>query len=104
MPPSPDTVAAVLHQADASLDASRERLFDLLRIPSISARLEHRRNCEHAAEWIRDQLISLGFRAEVRPTTGQPVVVGHHPAPAGYRGPHVLFYGHYDVQPPDPLE
>jgi acetylornithine deacetylase/succinyl-diaminopimelate desuccinylase-like protein len=104
MPPSPDTVAAVLHQADASLDASRERLFDLLRIPSISARPDHRSNCERAAEWLRDQLISLGFRAEVRPTTGQPVVVGHHAAPAGYRGPHVLFYGHYDVQPPDPLE
>jgi acetylornithine deacetylase/succinyl-diaminopimelate desuccinylase-like protein len=104
MPLSPDTVAAVLHQADASLSASRERLFDLLRIPSISAQPDHRGDCERAAEWIRDQLISLGFQADVRPTTGQSVVVGHHAAPADYRGPHVLFYGHYDVQPPDPLE
>jgi len=104
MPPPPETLADVLHRADASLDVSRKRLFELLRIPSISAQPDHRRDCERAAEWIRDQLISLGFRADVRPTAGQPIVVGHHASPPGYRGPHVLFYGHYDVQPPDPLE
>jgi acetylornithine deacetylase/succinyl-diaminopimelate desuccinylase-like protein len=101
---SSDTLAAVLHHADAALDASQGRLFELLRIPSISAQPDHRRDCERAAEWVRDQLIGLGFRAEVRPTAGHPVVVGHHAAPAGYQGPHILFYGHYDVQPVDPLE
>jgi acetylornithine deacetylase/succinyl-diaminopimelate desuccinylase-like protein len=57
-----------------------------------------------AAEWWRDQLTALGFRAELRPTAGHPVVVGHFDGPTDYRGPHVLFYGHYDVQPVDPLE
>ena len=101
---SPDTLATVLRHADSALDASSGRLFELLRIPSISAQPDHRQDCARAAEWVRDQLTGLGFRAEVRPTTGHPVVVGHHAAPAGYRGPHILFYGHYDVQPVDPLE
>ena len=101
---SSDTLATVLRHADAGLDASRGRLFELLRIPSISAQPDHKRDCEHAAEWVRDQLTGLGFRAEVRPTTGHPVVVGHHAAPTSYQGPHILFYGHYDVQPVDPLE
>ena len=57
-----------------------------------------------AAEWWRDQLAGLGFSAAVRPTAGHPVVVAHHDGPAGYTGPHLLFYGHYDVQPVDPLE
>ena len=104
MPPSSDTIAAVLQHADESLDASRGRLFDLLRIPSISAQPDHRQDCRRAADWVRDQLAGLGFPAEVRPTAGHPVVVAHHAAPAGYQGPHILFYGHYDVQPVDPLD
>ena len=102
--PSSDTVATVLRHIDTSLEASRGRLFDLLRIPSISAQPDHKPDCVRAAEWVRDQLAGLGFRAEVRPTAGHPVVVAHHAGPAGYQGPHVLFYGHYDVQPVDPLE
>jgi acetylornithine deacetylase/succinyl-diaminopimelate desuccinylase-like protein len=104
MTPSADNVAAVLRHADASLDASRERLFDLLRIPSISTQPDHRQDCRRAADWLRGQFAELGFTAEVRPTSGHPVVVAHHPAPPGYQGPHILFYGHYDVQPVDPLE
>jgi acetylornithine deacetylase/succinyl-diaminopimelate desuccinylase-like protein len=102
--PSPETVATVLRHVDASLEASRGRLFDLLRIPSISAQPAHKADCVRAAEWVRDQLSALGFRADVRPTAGHPVVVAHHAGPAGYQGPHVLFYSHYDVQPVDPLE
>ncbi len=101
---APETVAAVLSHVDASLEASRGRLFDLLRIPSISAQPSHAQDCVRAAEWVSDQFAGLGFHAEVRPTTGHPVVVAHHAGPAGYSGPHVLFYGHYDVQPVDPLE
>jgi acetylornithine deacetylase/succinyl-diaminopimelate desuccinylase-like protein len=102
--PLSDTIATVLRRVDASLEDSRGRLFDLLRIPSISAQPAHRQDCVRAAEWVRDQLSDLGFRAEVRPTSGHPVVVAHHAGPANYQGPHVLFYGHYDVQPVDPLE
>jgi acetylornithine deacetylase/succinyl-diaminopimelate desuccinylase-like protein len=102
--PSSDTIATVLRRVDASLEDSRGRLFDLLRIPSISAQPAHRQDCVRAAEWVRDQLSALGFRAEVRSTSGHPVVVAHHAGPANYQGPHVLFYGHYDVQPVDPLE
>jgi len=102
--PSPDTVAAVLRHVDASLDQSRERLFELLRIPSISAQPAHRKDCLRAAEWVRDHFAELGFHAEVRPTEGHPLVLAHHAGPADYKGPHVLFYGHYDVQPVDPLE
>lgn len=102
--PSSDTIAAVLRRVDAGLETSRDRLFDLLRIPSISAQPAHKNDCLRAAEWSRDQLSGLGFRAELRPTPGHPVVVAHHDGPAGYTGPHVLFYGHYDVQPVDPVE
>jgi acetylornithine deacetylase/succinyl-diaminopimelate desuccinylase-like protein len=99
----PVSLAAILDHADAELPASRERLFDLLRIPSISAQPKHAADCVRAAEWWRDQLGGLGFKAAVRPTAGHPVVVGHHPGPDGYKGPHILFYGHYDVQPVDPV-
>ncbi|HET6238368.1 MAG TPA: dipeptidase [Acetobacteraceae bacterium] len=102
--PSPGTVDTVLRHVDAGLDASRGRLFDLLRIPSVSAQPAHLPDCLRAAEWCRDQLAGLGFNVAVRPTAGQPAVVAHHDGPAGYTGPHVLFYGHYDVQPVDPLE
>jgi acetylornithine deacetylase/succinyl-diaminopimelate desuccinylase-like protein len=102
--PSPETVNAVLQYADAQLDQSRETLFDLLRIPSISAQEVHRDDCARAAEWVRNRLAALGFRTEIRPTPGHPVVLGHFDGPADYKGPHVLVYGHYDVQPPDPLE
>ena len=101
--PAQSTLAAVLDHADANLAASRATLFDLLRIKSISAQPAHAADCVQAAEWWRDQLASLGFEAAVRPTAGHPVVVAHLAGPADYKGPHILFYGHYDVQPVDPL-
>jgi acetylornithine deacetylase/succinyl-diaminopimelate desuccinylase-like protein len=101
---APETVDAVLRHADARLDQSTETLFSLLRIPSISAQDAHKVDCLRAAEWVRDRLVALGFRTEIRPTAGHPVVLGHFDGPPGYKGPHVLFYGHYDVQPPEPLE
>lgn len=101
---APETLAAVLRTVDDGLPRSRETLFDLLRIPSISAQPAHVADCVRAAVWCRDRLTVLGFTAELRPTPGHPVVVAHHPGPPGYTGPHVLFYGHYDVQPVDPVE
>ena len=97
------TLSAVLAHVDSNLDGSRKTLFDLLRIPSVSAQPEYTADCLQAAQWWRTQLAELGFESAVRPTAGHPVVVGHYPGPNDYRGPHMLFYGHYDVQPVDPL-
>ncbi len=93
-------LAPVLDHLDAHLDASLERLFGLLRIRSISTDPEFAAECRRAAEWLVADLRSIGFDAAVRDTPGHPMVVGHHDG----EGPHVLFYGHYDVQPVDPLD
>ena len=93
----------ILDHIDATIDPARERWFDLLRIPSISAQPTHAADCDRAAHWVRDQLAGLGFEAAVHPTPGHPVVLAHHHG-AGLSAPHVLFYGHYDVQPADPVE
>jgi acetylornithine deacetylase/succinyl-diaminopimelate desuccinylase-like protein len=93
---------AVLKQIDTDLDASLARLFDFLRIPSISTDSRWKADCAKAADWLKADLASLGFTASVRPTPGHPVVMGRSEGPKGK--PHVLFYGHYDVQPVDPLD
>ncbi len=104
--PAPGSVpASALDHVDSQLEASLERLFALLRIPSVSTQPEHAPDCRHAAEWLCRDLLSMGFEASVRDTPGLPIVVAHDPGPssAGTAGPHVLFYGHYDVQPVDPV-
>lgn len=96
--------ARVLDRVDQDLDHARERLFELLRIPSISTQPEHKADVQQAAEWLRAQLQDLGLTTTIIPTPGHPVVLGHHPGPPGTKAPRILFYGHYDVQPADPLE
>jgi acetylornithine deacetylase/succinyl-diaminopimelate desuccinylase-like protein len=96
------TLDDVLARADRDLDHSLERLFELLRIPSISTDPAHAPECRRAAQWLVAELASLGFDSGLRDTTRHPMVVAHRAGPDG--APHVLFYGHYDVQPPDPLE
>ena len=92
---------AVLAHIDANIDASLERLFAFLRIPSISTDPAHQAECRTAAEHVAADLRSIGFSADLRETAGHPVVL----AKAGNGGaPRVLFYGHYDVQPVDPLD
>jgi acetylornithine deacetylase/succinyl-diaminopimelate desuccinylase-like protein len=94
---------AALAKIDANLDAALQRLFALVSIPSISTDPAYAPACQVAAEWLKDELHGLGFEASVRPTAGRPMVVAK--AKAGRPGaPHVLFYGHYDVQPSDPLD
>ena len=84
-------------------DAIRGELFDFLRIPSVSARSEHDADTRRAAEWTADSLRAAGLSATVHATAGHPVVVGEwRGAPAG--APTVLVYGHYDVQPAEPLD
>jgi acetylornithine deacetylase/succinyl-diaminopimelate desuccinylase-like protein len=95
---------AVLERIDADLDNSVQRLFELVRIPSISTDSAYKDFCRAAADFVAKDLESLGFEAAVRPTGGHPVVVGKsNGATAANAGPRVLFYGHYDVQPVDPL-
>ncbi len=94
------TLDPVLARIDANLGAATERLCDLLRIPSISTDPAYKADCETAADWLVEDLKSIGFEASKRPTPGHPMVVAH----SGGDGPRILFYGHYDVQPVDPLD
>ena len=80
-----------------------DELFDFLRIPSVSARSEHRPDMQRAAEWLAANMRGAGLAVEILPTGGHPAVVGEwRGAPDG--APTVLVYGHYDVQPPEPLD
>ena len=90
----------VLTRIDTDLDAAIERLSALLRIPSISTDPAYKADCDRAADWLVKDLQSLGIEAAKRPTPGHPMVVGHIEGD----GPHLMFYGHYDVQPVDPLD
>ena len=96
---------AVLAHIDADIDASLDRLFDLLRIPSISTDPAHADDCRRAADWLVKEVEAIGFAAELIDTPeapeGQPMLVARQQGGAGRK---VLFYGHYDVQPVDPLE
>ncbi len=94
---------AALAKIDSNLDAALTRLFTLVAIKSISTDPAYAAGCRQAAEWLAAELQELGFAASVRPTAGHPMVIAKANA-ARENAPHVLFYGHYDVQPPDPLE
>ncbi len=94
------TLDAVLSRIDQNLPQATDRLMDLLRIPSISTDPAYRPACAEAARWLVNELESLGFVASVRETPGHPMVVARHQG----AGRHILFYGHYDVQPVDPLD
>ncbi len=96
--PAPD-LAAVLAHIDAHRDAHLQRLMDYLRHPSISA---HDIGIREVAGLLVEMLERLGMEAEAVPTAGHPMVLGRRSDVAG--APTVLLYGHYDVQPPDPLE
>jgi acetylornithine deacetylase/succinyl-diaminopimelate desuccinylase-like protein len=94
---------SVLDHIDADFDNSLARLFTLLRIKSISADPAFADDCRRAADHLAKDVATLGLSAEVRPTAGHPAVVAKPNGKDGGR-PHVLFYGHYDVQPVDPLD
>jgi len=101
-------VEGVLNRIERGEPEAIERTFDWLRIPSVSTDPTHRTDCRRAAEWARDQLAACGLEAELVETgtaeaPGHPMVMAEANSGEG-SGPHVLFYGHYDVQPPDPLD
>ena len=88
-----------------SLQNSAEPLDDLktfLRFPSISTQPDHAPDLIACAEWLSEKLTSIGLNAAVYPTPGSPVVIASTQRDSAKRT--VLIYGHYDVQPPDPLE
>ena len=85
------------------LERFTEELFEFLRIPSVSAKSDHNEDTRRAAEWLRAKLEDAGLEAEVTETPGHPIVVGEWRG-AGEHAPTILVYGHYDVQPPEPLD
>jgi acetylornithine deacetylase/succinyl-diaminopimelate desuccinylase-like protein len=95
-----------LESVDAYLEAHRgafeEQLKELLRIPSVSAQPDHDADTQRAARFIRDDLAVMGLEAELIPTKRHPIVYAQWLKAPGK--PTLLVYGHYDVQPPEPLE
>src|SRR6202034_2383456 len=100
-----EALAAVLDRVDRDLDARLDRLFALLRIQSVSTDPAYAPQCRSAAEHVAADLRTLGFEPSIRPTEGHPVVIAKSPnGKVNGHAPRVLFYGHYDVQPVDPLD
>ncbi|SNB62820.1 Acetylornithine deacetylase/Succinyl-diaminopimelate desuccinylase [Arboricoccus pini] len=98
-----ESLEPVLERIGQDFDASTQRLLELLAIPSVGTDPAHHADTRRAASWLKDYLGTLGFEAGLRETPGHPIVVAH----AGSKRadvPHLLYYGHYDVQPADPLE
>ncbi|MDQ2742483.1 MAG: M20/M25/M40 family metallo-hydrolase, partial [Chloroflexota bacterium] len=93
--------AALTYAHDAH-DRFLDELKELLRIPSISTLPKHRPDMERAAGWLRDRLNAIGIQAEVIPGDGYPLVYGEWLKAPG--APTILVYGHYDVQPVDPID
>jgi acetylornithine deacetylase/succinyl-diaminopimelate desuccinylase-like protein len=102
-PPTP----TVPRDLDTYFSANRPRiereLFDFLRIPSVSAQADHNSDTRRAADWLSNSMSAAGLTTEVLPTAGHPVVLAEWRG-AGPTKPTVLVYGHYDVQPAEPLE
>jgi acetylornithine deacetylase/succinyl-diaminopimelate desuccinylase-like protein len=94
---------AVLDHIRATRAQAHARLMDFLRIPSVSAQPAHAPDCRRAADWARAELDAIGFTTRLVETPGHPVLLAEHPGPGG-AAPHLLYYGHYDVQPAEPLE
>ncbi len=90
----------------AFIDENRRRfigdLTELLAIPSVSTLSEHGKDVRRAADWVLEQFVKMGFSGRICPTGGHPVVLARSPEVPG--APVLLVYGHYDVQPPDPLD
>ncbi len=101
-----ETLRMAIDQVDAYLDANRgrfeESLKALIRIPSVSAQPDHNADTRRAAEFVRDDLKAMGVPAELVETPGHPIVYGERLDAPGK--PTLLIYGHYDVQPAEPLE
>ena len=92
-------IADYLHDNKERLEAT---LFELLRIPSISAQTAHQADSERTVDWLVEYFNRIGFSTQVFPTIGNPLIYAESPKFEG--APTLLIYGHYDVQPVDPLD
>ena len=93
----------VLEHAESDFENAVSRYLAFLRIPSISTDPAYKDEVRRAGAWLEEDLRSLGFEATLHETPGHPILLAHHEGPkAG--APHLLYYGHYDVQPPEPLD
>lgn len=97
------TPKAVLDYLSAHEERFIEELFAYTRIPSISAQSDHADDMQRCAKWLVERCVNAGLKAEIRKTSGYPVVIATSPK-QDPKKPTFLVYGHYDVQPPDPLE
>ena len=89
---------------EANRDRHLEELLEFLRIPSVSTDPKHREDVHRCAQWVADHLSGIGLEGvEIHQTGGHPIVYAEH-CKAGDDAPTILIYGHYDVQPPEPLE
>ncbi|MGV3709146.1 MAG: dipeptidase [Gemmatimonas sp.] len=100
---APSIPADIAAWCDANDARNEAELFEFLRIPSVSARSEHKADCLKAAQFVADALTRIGCDAEIIPTPGHPIVLGEW-RNGGPGAPTLLIYGHYDVQPAEPLE
>jgi acetylornithine deacetylase/succinyl-diaminopimelate desuccinylase-like protein len=95
----PSDLDKYLEQNDSRI---LSELFEFLRIPSVSARSEHNADTARAADWLKQSLEKIGMTASIHTTPGHPIVIGEWREANG--APTVLVYGHYDVQPAEPLD
>jgi acetylornithine deacetylase/succinyl-diaminopimelate desuccinylase-like protein len=96
-------VEPVLARIGKSFDSTLSRYIEFLRIPSISTDPAYKEHVKRAGAWLEDEFSSLGFSAKLHETAGHPILLAHYKS-ATPDAPHLLYYGHYDVQPPEPLE
>jgi acetylornithine deacetylase/succinyl-diaminopimelate desuccinylase-like protein len=96
-------VEKILSAVDSNFDVSLQRLFALLEIPSISTDPGYAEDCRKAGQWLVDYLKEIGFDVTLRETPGHPIVLAKYKSKANTKSKSLLFYGHYDVQPVDPL-
>jgi acetylornithine deacetylase/succinyl-diaminopimelate desuccinylase-like protein len=94
----------VLNYLKRNQDRFVAEFCDYLRFPSVSAQPQHKQDMLACAEWLAKHCREIGLDAKVCPTTGHPIVLAKTPRAKNFRKPHYLVYGHYDVQPPEPLE
>lgn len=102
---TPDAIEWLSQHENESID----RLIEWLSIPSVGTDPAHNEDTARAAQWAAEHLRGSGFEVEICLTgteakPGHPIVMAHSEGRPEYDGPHVLFYGHYDVQPADPIE